>query len=281
MTVFSLPANQPETFYRGAGRIAAFRSGPALADRPEDWVASTTTRFGLAPSGLSALPDGRLLADAIVGRPGRWWLGPGRHRHRDPGQAARRRAAAAAARAPGPPVRARAPGLAVRQDRGLGDRLGRAGRGRCTSASPATSRRRSSPAGWPVSGRRDAGRHQPDPDPGRRRGALPGRAAARHRRRGLPGRDPGADRLLGAARVRRLRPGRRRSVTWGWAATWRCNAWTAARGARSGWRRCAATTPGCCPPRPIRSSPRSGCAVRRRRWRRRSPSWSWCPAPAR
>ena len=77
MTVLSLPANQPETFYRGAGRIAAFRSGPALPDRPEDWIASTTTRFGLAPSGLSALPDGRLLAEAVAADPA-WWLGPGR-----------------------------------------------------------------------------------------------------------------------------------------------------------------------------------------------------------
>lgn len=77
MTLFALPANQPETFYRGAGRIAAFRSTPALAERPEDWVASTTTRFGLAPSGLSALPDGRVLAEAIAADP-RWWLGPER-----------------------------------------------------------------------------------------------------------------------------------------------------------------------------------------------------------
>jgi mannose-6-phosphate isomerase len=77
MTVLALPANQPETFYAGAGRIAAFRSAPALPDRPEDWVASTTTRFGLAPSGLSALPDGRLLADAVAADP-RWWLGPDR-----------------------------------------------------------------------------------------------------------------------------------------------------------------------------------------------------------
>jgi mannose-6-phosphate isomerase len=77
MTVYSLPANQPETFYRGAGRIAAFRNGDGLPDRPEDWVASTTTRFGLAPSGLSPLPDGRLLADAIAADPA-WWLGPGR-----------------------------------------------------------------------------------------------------------------------------------------------------------------------------------------------------------
>jgi mannose-6-phosphate isomerase len=77
MTVISLPANQPETFYRGAGRIAAFRSGSALDDRPEDWVGSTTTRFGLAPSGLTTLPDGRLLADAVAADPA-YWVGPGR-----------------------------------------------------------------------------------------------------------------------------------------------------------------------------------------------------------
>jgi mannose-6-phosphate isomerase len=77
MTVEALPANQPETFYRGAGRIAEFRNVPALPDRPEDWVASTTTRFGLAPSGLSTLTDGRVLAEAIDADP-RWWLGPAR-----------------------------------------------------------------------------------------------------------------------------------------------------------------------------------------------------------
>lgn len=77
MTIETLPANQPSTFYRGAGRIAGFRTGPALADRPEDWVGSTTSRFGLAPAGLSALADGRVLADAIAADP-RWWLGPGR-----------------------------------------------------------------------------------------------------------------------------------------------------------------------------------------------------------
>ncbi|WP_433293807.1 class I mannose-6-phosphate isomerase [Actinoplanes sp. CA-030573] len=77
MTVEALGANQPETFYRGAGRIAAFRNVPALPDRPEDWVGSTTTRFGLAPSGLSTLADGRVLADAIAADP-RWWLGPER-----------------------------------------------------------------------------------------------------------------------------------------------------------------------------------------------------------
>ncbi|GIE95436.1 hypothetical protein [Paractinoplanes rishiriensis] len=72
-----LSANQPATFYRGAGRIAEFRNLPALADRPEDWVGSTTSRFGLAPSGLSTLSDGRLLVEAIADDP-LWWLGPGR-----------------------------------------------------------------------------------------------------------------------------------------------------------------------------------------------------------
>src|SRR4051812_24004572 len=81
MTVVALPANQPETFYRGAGQIAAFRGAPGLPDRPEDWVASVTSRYGLAPAGLSTLPDGRLLADAIEDDPG-YWLGPDRD---DPG----------------------------------------------------------------------------------------------------------------------------------------------------------------------------------------------------
>ncbi|GAA2355533.1 class I mannose-6-phosphate isomerase [Dactylosporangium salmoneum] len=77
MTVETLFANQPETFYRGAGRIAEFRNLPALPDRPEDWVGSVTSRFGLAPSGLSTLADGRVLAEAIAADP-RWWLGPQR-----------------------------------------------------------------------------------------------------------------------------------------------------------------------------------------------------------
>ncbi|GAA0583604.1 class I mannose-6-phosphate isomerase [Paractinoplanes ferrugineus] len=77
MTVFALAANQPETFYRGAGRIAGFRNGPALPDRPEDWVGSVTSRFELAPAGLSTLDDGRVLAEAIAADPA-WWLGPAR-----------------------------------------------------------------------------------------------------------------------------------------------------------------------------------------------------------
>ncbi|MEV8509185.1 class I mannose-6-phosphate isomerase [Actinoplanes sp. NPDC051475] len=77
MTVLALPANQPETFYRGAGRIAEFRTVVALPDRPEDWVGSVTSRFGHALAGLSTLPDGRELPEAIAADP-HWWLGPER-----------------------------------------------------------------------------------------------------------------------------------------------------------------------------------------------------------
>jgi mannose-6-phosphate isomerase len=72
-----LPANTPRSFYRDAGRIAAFRrvgSGDAGVGgyHPEDWVASTTARFQAAPAGLTVLPDGRLLADAVAEDPAGW-----------------------------------------------------------------------------------------------------------------------------------------------------------------------------------------------------------------
>lgn len=67
----TLDPNQPATFYRGSGRLARFRGRP-LEPRPEDWIASATARFGQAPSGLSPLPDGRLLADAIAADPDGW-----------------------------------------------------------------------------------------------------------------------------------------------------------------------------------------------------------------
>lgn len=73
-----LPANQPDTFYRGAGRIAAFRgdgAGPVAVDRPEDWIASTVSRFGEPRSGMTALPDGSSLCAAVEADPYRW-LGP-------------------------------------------------------------------------------------------------------------------------------------------------------------------------------------------------------------
>lgn len=66
-----LAPNQPSTFYRGAGRIASFRGhGDPLL--PEDWIASTTARHGHDGSGLSRLPDGTTLVDAIAMNPGAW-----------------------------------------------------------------------------------------------------------------------------------------------------------------------------------------------------------------
>lgn len=72
-----LAANTPRSFYRGAGRIHAFRGLPVPDDPyfPEDWVGSTTTRYGRR-DGLAGLPDGGgSLAEAIVGSPEEW-LGP-------------------------------------------------------------------------------------------------------------------------------------------------------------------------------------------------------------
>lgn len=80
MPLTALPANQPRSFYCGSGQIARFRRlDPATVDpdpyRPEDWVASTTSRFEAAPAGLSHLPDGGLLVDTITADP-LAWLGP-------------------------------------------------------------------------------------------------------------------------------------------------------------------------------------------------------------
>jgi mannose-6-phosphate isomerase len=72
-----LPANQPPQFYRGGTAIAALR-GVSTSDKafgPEDWVASTTTLYGQAENGLTRLPDGRWLRDAVRADPGSW-LGP-------------------------------------------------------------------------------------------------------------------------------------------------------------------------------------------------------------
>jgi mannose-6-phosphate isomerase len=70
-----LGANQFEHFYAGGGAIASFRGiGSALAKTPEDWIASTTPRYRHERLGLSSLPDGRLLADAVAAEP-LLWLG--------------------------------------------------------------------------------------------------------------------------------------------------------------------------------------------------------------
>lgn len=63
-----LGPNMPDTFYRGAGRIGRLRGeGPAgNGTQPEDWVASTTPRFGHVTDGISRLADGTLLTDVIA-----------------------------------------------------------------------------------------------------------------------------------------------------------------------------------------------------------------------
>lgn len=74
----ALPANQPQQFYLGGSSIAALRG--STDDRefgPEDWVASTTTRFGQAEAGLSRLPGGPTLRESIAAHP-EAWLG-GKH----------------------------------------------------------------------------------------------------------------------------------------------------------------------------------------------------------
>lgn len=71
-----LGSNLLHRFYRGGSSIAAFR-GIACEDEyaPEDWVGSTTTAFGSDEIGLSRLPDGRLLREAIAADP-EAFLGP-------------------------------------------------------------------------------------------------------------------------------------------------------------------------------------------------------------
>ena len=69
-----LEPNMPATFYRGAGRIERLRGGaPAgRGGRPEDWIASTTSRFGRDTDGMTRLADGSLLAGVIAEDPVAW-----------------------------------------------------------------------------------------------------------------------------------------------------------------------------------------------------------------
>ncbi|GAA1488044.1 carbohydrate kinase [Brachybacterium sacelli] len=69
-----LDRNQPPgRFYRGGARIAAFREVAVHGEfEPEDWVGSTTEVTGEPGLGLSVLPDGRLLRDAIAADPVAW-----------------------------------------------------------------------------------------------------------------------------------------------------------------------------------------------------------------
>jgi mannose-6-phosphate isomerase len=71
-----LAPNRLHRFYRGGEVLASFRGIPPTdGHTPEDWVGSTATTFGSDGAGLSALPDGRLLRDAIAAEPVAY-LGP-------------------------------------------------------------------------------------------------------------------------------------------------------------------------------------------------------------
>ncbi|MGO9658990.1 MAG: class I mannose-6-phosphate isomerase [Acidimicrobiales bacterium] len=76
MRPIELGPNQPRQFYLGGQAIAELRGvGEGDGFRPEDWVGSATPRFGMEEDGLSSLPDGRYLRDALEADPD-GWLGP-------------------------------------------------------------------------------------------------------------------------------------------------------------------------------------------------------------
>ena len=76
MAPIVLPSNQPpDRLFTGGSRISALRSEPPCGARqPEDWIASTTCCFGCESSklGMTTLPDGRVLAEAIAADPDAW-----------------------------------------------------------------------------------------------------------------------------------------------------------------------------------------------------------------
>lgn len=74
-----MPPNRFSHFYLGGARITDMRGTPAPGERaPEEWLAATTTRFGTEREGLSTLPDGTLLRDAVHADP-QAWLGATHH----------------------------------------------------------------------------------------------------------------------------------------------------------------------------------------------------------
>jgi mannose-6-phosphate isomerase len=68
----ALPAHQLRCFYQGGARIAALRGDGDASWSPEEWIASTTPRFGEVVAGLSPLADGTLLRDAVAEDPQAW-----------------------------------------------------------------------------------------------------------------------------------------------------------------------------------------------------------------
>jgi mannose-6-phosphate isomerase len=72
-TPTKLPPNPIRHFYRGGPAIARLRGFELDSDHsPEEWIGSTTTLFGETEKGLSRLPDGTLLRDALAQDPEAW-----------------------------------------------------------------------------------------------------------------------------------------------------------------------------------------------------------------
>ncbi|KAL7915346.1 RmlC-like cupin domain-containing protein [Trichoderma velutinum] len=75
MAPILLPPNHPpRRFYAGGAQISAFRQrqSPIGSHEPEDWVASTTCCRGQGNVGMTRLPDGTMLADAVASEPEKW-----------------------------------------------------------------------------------------------------------------------------------------------------------------------------------------------------------------
>ena len=65
-----LGPNQIHRFYRGGEAITRFRGIPQRDEfAPEDWVGSATSVFGSDTLGVTALPDGRTLREAVADDP--------------------------------------------------------------------------------------------------------------------------------------------------------------------------------------------------------------------
>ncbi len=74
MRPFTLPPNVLRHFYAGGERIAALRGTEPADHTPEEWIGAANTTFD-GSRGLSRLPDGRLVRDALEADP-EGFLGP-------------------------------------------------------------------------------------------------------------------------------------------------------------------------------------------------------------
>ena len=68
MRPYTLPPNILRHFYAGGERIAALRGTEPADHTPEEWIGAANTTFD-GSRGLSRLPDGRLVRDALAAEP--------------------------------------------------------------------------------------------------------------------------------------------------------------------------------------------------------------------